>query len=123
MQPWTDALTKVKLPFPTGTTLRELFLILKLVSQGRGEPIRVKGHVFFFRREGEGAAGTLYEVFSYSTPLPDGFWLELIFVAAEANPSCFDDPPPAVPLEALVPRFLRILGGLRVVKVGGVTLY
>ena len=109
---------RVDFPVEEGTTLREVFL---LVREGEAPPLDVElvrfgGKSFRFFREEEGAAGSFYESLSYSLPLSDGKWVTLSFVIHTVNPGVFTFPPPPYDRRELLDLIEVILERVRTVS-------
>jgi hypothetical protein len=95
--PHAAGVVRVELPFPSGTLLTELFLLLEAGTGPLppGNPVHIGSREFLFSHTEEGAAGSRYESFQYATSLDERNWISLRFVIHTANPGMFPSPPPS----------------------------
>lgn len=106
------ATVRIDLPFAPGTTLVEKYLLLEVgmpAGPSLAEEVWFDGRRWCLRRADEGAAGSVYEHWDWTTLLENGELLTITFVLRRANAGAFDVPPPEFDRERELMVFSEIL--------------
>lgn len=113
---------RIDLPFVPGTTLREKYLLIEVRAGAAGLPsltaeaVEVCGRTFYLEAGEEGAVGSIYDYFRYTTVLENGELISLTFVLHSVNPCMFDSPPLAFDRERETAVFQEIILSFRTFK-------
>ena len=106
---------RIDLPFAPGTTLREKYLLIEVgagaadLPSPPAEAVEVCGRTFYLEAGWEGAVGSIYDYFRYTTVLENGELISLTFVLHSVNPCMFDSPPLAFDREQETAVFQEII--------------